>query len=92
MFMNLFNLAVIEVAGKWLINLRDKYSWWSKLIPLILTGFHDELKEIRERSEELWDTAGLKFLEENEEDKKIKDQIDFLTEKPAHYPPYSKKK
>lgn len=60
------------------------------MIPLILTGLHDEVKEIRERSAQLWDAAGTKYLEENESDQKVKDQMDFLTEKPAHYPPDSK--
>ncbi|XP_017886513.2 dynein assembly factor 5, axonemal-like [Ceratina calcarata] len=78
--------AVIEVAGSWLLKLRDRYSWWHRIIPLLLTGLHDELEEIRMRSAELWKQVGLQYMKENETDEKLKDKMDFLTENLPHYP------
>lgn len=79
--------AVIEVSGYWLTQLPDRYGWWHKLLPLILTGLHDELEEIRVKAANLWDAAGRLYMEENENDRKLKDKMDFLTEDPEHYPP-----
>ncbi|XP_011313706.1 dynein assembly factor 5, axonemal isoform X2 [Fopius arisanus] len=79
--------AVIEVAGDWLLNLRDRYSWWFKLLPLLLTGLHDEIADIRLKAQTLWCATGKQFLQENESDEKIKDKMDYLTSPPEHYPP-----
>lgn len=38
--------AVMRVVGGWLLSLRDRYSFFHKLIPLLLSGFHDEIPEI----------------------------------------------
>ena len=38
--------AVMRVVGAWLLSLRDRYSFFHKLIPLLLSGFHDEIPEI----------------------------------------------
>lgn len=77
----------MEVAGRWLLELRDRYSWWHKLIPLLITGLHDEIENIRNRAGELWDEAGRLYIQENENDEKFKDKMDFLIEDPIHYPP-----
>ncbi|KAL0105465.1 hypothetical protein PUN28_016852 [Cardiocondyla obscurior] len=79
--------AVIEVSGHWLVKLPDRYGWWHRLLPLIMTGLHDELAEIRKRAADLWDAAGKLYLEENENDEKLKDKMDFLVEDLEHYPP-----
>ncbi|XP_043289630.1 dynein axonemal assembly factor 5 [Venturia canescens] len=79
--------AVIEVAGLWLLELRDRYSWWHKLLPLLVTGLHDEVEAIRNRASVLWQAAGELYMKENENDEKFKDKLDFLTEDPKHYPP-----
>ncbi|XP_044590648.1 dynein axonemal assembly factor 5 [Cotesia glomerata] len=84
-------IAVIEVAGYWFSNLRDRYSWWYKLIPLLVTGLHDEILEIRLKAQNLWDAAGSLFLKENESDEKIKNKMDFLAEDLDHYPPNIKR-
>lgn len=78
------------MSGYWLTHLPDRYGWWYKLLPLILTGLHDELEEVRVKAANLWDAAGKLYMEENENDKKLKDKMDFLTEDPEHYPPESK--
>lgn len=72
------------------MELPDRYSWWHKILPLILTGLHDELAEIRAKAADMWDAAGILYLEENENDEKLKDKMDFLTEDPEHYPPEGK--
>ncbi|XP_014470409.1 PREDICTED: dynein assembly factor 5, axonemal [Dinoponera quadriceps] len=79
--------AVVQVSGRWLAELPDRYSWWHKLLPLIMTGLHDELAEIRAKASTMWDAAGKIYMEENENDAKLKDKMDFLTEDPEHYPP-----
>jgi dynein assembly factor 5 len=47
-------LAVIQVVGCWLLELLDRYSFFHKLIPLLLTGFIDEIDEVRSTAEALW--------------------------------------
>ena len=79
----------MDVAGRWLVELRDRYSWWHKLLPLVMTGLHDEIGETREMAAQLWEKAGLQYMEENISDEKFKDKMDFLTEHPEHYPPNS---
>lgn len=80
--------AVTKVIGDWLINLNDRYSFFTKMIPLILTSLCDELPELREEAWEIWSKAGLQYEQENEQD--LKDKMDFLYEKPDHYPPNGK--
>lgn len=77
-----FFIAVVEVAGCWLLKLRDRYGWWHKILPLLLTGLHDELKDIREKAANFWDATGQLYIEENQNDEKFKDKMDFLTENP----------
>ncbi|XP_053974903.1 dynein axonemal assembly factor 5 [Hylaeus volcanicus] len=82
----LVRIAVIEVAGCWLLKLKDRYNWWHKILPLLLTGLHDELKEIREKATNFWNAVGQLYMKENENDQKFKDKMDFLTDNPSHYP------
>ncbi|XP_046740664.1 dynein axonemal assembly factor 5 [Diprion similis] len=79
-------MAVIEVAGKWLLHLRDRYSWWHKLIPLLLTGLHDELEVIRNTAKKLWEAVGEQYITENDNDEKLRDKLDYLGKDPEHYP------
>ncbi|XP_050597968.1 dynein axonemal assembly factor 5 isoform X1 [Bombus affinis] len=78
--------AVIEVAGYWHLNLKDRYNWWHKILPLLLTGLHDELEEIRQKAGNFWDAAGQLYVEENQNDEKLKNKLDFLTKDRDHYP------
>lgn len=55
-----------------------------------MTGLNDELEEIRAKSTDMWDAAGKLYLQENENDEKLKDKMDFLADDPEHYPPNSK--
>lgn len=82
---------MVQTAGQWLMELRDRYSWWHKLIPLLLTGLHDEIESIRNESGRLWVAVGEQYIAENDNDDKLKDKLDFLSEEAEHYPPNSKK-
>ncbi|PSN32857.1 Dynein assembly factor 5 [Blattella germanica] len=76
--------AVISVIGMWLVELPDRYSFFHRLLPLILTGLTDETSEIQKEAAEKWDAAGKQYIAENEND--LKDELDFLTDIPQHYP------
>ncbi|CAF5199811.1 unnamed protein product, partial [Rotaria magnacalcarata] len=82
-------LAVINVVGIWMLELRDRYSYFHMMLPLLLTGYTDEIQEIRETTDSLWWDVGLKYEKENEED--LKDQINFPNI-PKKYPPNCKLK
>ncbi|KAF5289722.1 hypothetical protein FQA39_LY03639 [Lamprigera yunnana] len=75
---------VVQVASRWLREYRDRYSFFHKLLPLILTGLNDEVTETREKAHHLWEIVGLQFEKENEND--LKDQMDYLTKLPKYYP------
>jgi len=51
--------AVVHVAGSWLLDLADRYSFHHKLMPLLLTGVTDEMPDIRSQAEALWHDVGL---------------------------------
>ncbi|XP_009688412.2 dynein axonemal assembly factor 5 [Struthio camelus] len=75
--------AVTTVIGEWLLHLRDRYSYFHKLVPLLLSGFTDEIPENMELAWSYWEKIGLQWEKENEED--LKDKIDFSVA-PSHYP------
>uniref|UniRef100_A0A8B9QLI2 Dynein axonemal assembly factor 5 n=1 Tax=Apteryx owenii TaxID=8824 RepID=A0A8B9QLI2_APTOW len=75
--------AVTTVIGEWLLHLRDRYSYFYKLIPLLLSGFTDEIPENTELAWSYWEKTGLQWEKENEDD--LKDKIDFSVA-PSHYP------
>ena len=80
-------LKHVEVIGSWLVAMPDRYSYWYKLVPLLLVSLADNVPEIVAAAEVAWTEAGLQWLEENKmNDKRLKDEMDFLTEDPAHYP------
>ncbi|XP_064635749.1 dynein axonemal assembly factor 5-like [Lineus longissimus] len=76
--------AVTTVVGNWLLELPDRYSFWHKLIPLLLTSMSDELPEIQQLADALWHDIGIRFEHENEED--LKEKLDFIRADPEHYP------
>lgn len=78
-------LAVARVVGMWLLELPDRYSFFYKIIPLMLTSLSDEIKEQREEAAQVWEKVGSQYMLENETD--LKDKMDFLKEKLDHYPP-----
>ncbi|XP_015974623.2 dynein assembly factor 5, axonemal [Rousettus aegyptiacus] len=76
--------AVTCVVGGWLLDLRDRYSFFPKLIPLLLSSLSDEMPEIVCTAAGLWERAGLQWQQENEDD--LKDKLDFAQPPPAHHP------
>uniref|UniRef100_UPI003AAF52D3 dynein axonemal assembly factor 5 n=1 Tax=Centroberyx gerrardi TaxID=166262 RepID=UPI003AAF52D3 len=76
--------AVTIVVGDWLLHMRDRYSYFHKLLPLLLSSIHDEIPEIRLLAADLWRQTGAQWEKENEDD--IKDKMDFLLTPPPLYP------
>nr|XP_046271608.1 dynein axonemal assembly factor 5-like [Scatophagus argus] len=76
--------AVTVVVGDWLLHMRDRYSYFHKFIPLLLSSINDEIPEIRLLAADLWKQVGAQWEKENEED--IKDKMDFLLSPPPFYP------
>ncbi|MCI4385297.1 hypothetical protein PGIGA_G00048810 [Pangasianodon gigas] len=77
--------AVTLVVGDWLLNLRDRYSYFHKLIPLLLSSLSDDLPEIKALACELWKQVGTQWEKENEDD--LKDKMDFFLSPTLQYPP-----
>lgn len=53
--------AVTRLAGMWLLELPDRYSFWHKLMPLLLTSLTDELPSIQDEAASLWHDVGACF-------------------------------
>nr|CAB3252295.1 HEAT repeat-containing protein 2 [Phallusia mammillata] len=77
-------MCVTRMIGRWLLELPDRYSFFYKFIPLILTSFNDEMPDIRKEARRLWNEAGLLYQQENEQD--LKDKLDFSQPLPVLYP------
>ncbi|CAH0398042.1 unnamed protein product [Chilo suppressalis] len=77
-------LQVTLEVGNWMLNYRDRYSFWHRMIPLLLTSLSDVMADVRETATRLWDDIGSQYMEENEED--LKKRTDFLKDVPSHYP------
>ncbi|CAG9767080.1 unnamed protein product [Ceutorhynchus assimilis] len=76
--------AVAQEASRWLLEHRDRYSYFHKMLPLILTGLNDEVENTRQEAHYLWEKIGLQYQKENEKD--LKDKLDYLLELPKNYP------
>ncbi|XP_029432583.1 dynein assembly factor 5, axonemal [Rhinatrema bivittatum] len=76
--------AVTSIVGNWLLELRDRYSYFHKLIPLLLSSLNDEIPEIRQLAVGYWEKIGLQWQQENEED--LKNKLDFAAPCPQYYP------
>jgi len=75
------------VAEKLLIQFEDRYSYFYKILPLLLPSLEDQVPEIQTLARAGWEKAGRLWLEENKsKDKKLKDELDFSDFSPAHYP------
>ncbi|XP_069839943.1 dynein axonemal assembly factor 5 [Dendropsophus ebraccatus] len=77
--------AVTVVVGNWLLELRDRYSYFHKLIPLLLSSTTDEIPDIKQTALNYWQKIGLQWEKENEDD--LKDKMDFSAPCPTFYPP-----
>lgn len=54
----------------------------------ICLRLNDEVPETRDEAHKLFDAVGLQYQNENEKD--LKDQMDYLTELPKYYPQHCK--
>uniref|UniRef100_A0A0A9XLX8 HEAT repeat-containing protein 2 n=1 Tax=Lygus hesperus TaxID=30085 RepID=A0A0A9XLX8_LYGHE len=77
-------LALVRLAGHWLVKLPDRYSFFAHLIPMVLSGLADENEDVVREAERLWEEAGELYLKENETD--LKDKINYEEETLEHYP------
>jgi len=77
-------MVVTKVIGRWLVELPDRYSFFHKFIPLLLTSFDDDYSEICEEAKKLWVSCGELYEKEQEDD--LKDKMDFGIPKPELYP------
>ncbi|XP_071442311.1 dynein axonemal assembly factor 5 [Hetaerina americana] len=77
-------VAVAQIVGNWLINYPDRYSFFHKFMPIILTCLTDKMPEVRELAQEYWKRAGNQYEIENENE--VKDVKDFIASPPKHYP------
>ncbi|XP_050523556.1 dynein axonemal assembly factor 5 isoform X2 [Daktulosphaira vitifoliae] len=78
-------LTLCHVVSNWMLLLPDRYSYFPKLVPLILSAQVDDHKPNRDEAEKFWKEIGIQYLNENEE--KLKEKIDFLPVIIDHYPP-----
>uniref|UniRef100_T1JE66 ABC transporter domain-containing protein n=1 Tax=Strigamia maritima TaxID=126957 RepID=T1JE66_STRMM len=78
-------VKITEVVGRWIVELPDRYSFFYRFIPILLTGLADDVPENEQTAQDLWFAAGAQFEVENEED--LKDELDFKKPAPIHYPP-----
>eukprot|EP00040_Diaphanoeca_grandis_P015851 m.81391 g.81391 ORF g.81391 m.81391 type:complete len:844 (-) comp25414_c0_seq1:127-2658(-) len=69
--------ALYNAVGTWMLELKDRYSFWYKLLTLMLNGINDEVPEIQELCTTKFHMAGKQWEGENEKD--VKDQLDFGT-------------
>ncbi|XP_049644535.1 dynein axonemal assembly factor 5 [Suncus etruscus] len=76
--------AVTSVVGDLLLHLRDRYSFFHKLIPLLLSSLSDPVPTVMCEAANLWRQVGLQWQQENEND--LKDKLDFPSAPPAHHP------
>ena len=80
-------LRLVEVVGRWVVAMPDRYSYWHKIVPLLLVSFCDEINSVSSLAVRLWTEAGAQWLEENKmSDSRLKEELDFLTSEPEHYP------
>ncbi|OWA52323.1 Dynein assembly factor 5, axonemal [Hypsibius exemplaris] len=76
--------SAYAVLHFWMTHLRDRYSYWNRLVPLLLSGLFDELSEVQTEARRLWREVGEQYAEENRDE--IKDRYDDEVDVP-NYPP-----
>lgn len=77
---------VLQVATRWLLDLRDRYSYFARIIPLILSCLCDEREDTQRKALESWQRVGDQYYEENKHDERLKDKMNFLSQELVHYP------
>ena len=71
---------VALITGAWLCEFPDRYSYFYKIVPLLIVSPEEDVPDIKDNAAMLWDEGGWKWLEENKmSDKRLKDELDYLT-------------
>lgn len=82
--MPLVRLECGLVGCKMLLNHRDRYSYFERMIPLVLCCLKDDSPEIPKTIDKLWKECGQLYFEENETELSKTEIADF---EPMNYPP-----
>ncbi|KAK3881699.1 hypothetical protein Pcinc_013855 [Petrolisthes cinctipes] len=77
-------LALVEIGGNLALDMPDRYSYWHRILPILLFGLRDDDVDVRHRAKELWRKVGGKYEEENEDHLKVDIEFDVAVH---HYPP-----
>eukprot|EP01147_Barroeca_monosierra_P003460 gene3460-6095_t len=67
--------SVYVIAARWLLNYKERYSYWHKIIPILLIGETDEVSELSNFVHEEFIKVGKQYEKENEQ--QLKDHIEF---------------
>jgi dynein assembly factor 5 len=51
----------MQIAGRWLVDMRDRYSYWHKIMPLLLPGELDDVEELQVLAREAFVKVGKGF-------------------------------
>eukprot|EP00035_Acanthoeca_spectabilis_P038872 m.57037 g.57037 ORF g.57037 m.57037 type:complete len:852 (+) comp9334_c0_seq1:395-2950(+) len=76
--------ALYTAVGHWMLALPDRYSYWSRLLTLMLNGICDDVPEIQELCKDKFHAAGKQWEEENHDE--LKDMLDFGHSQPDRPP------
>nr|XP_053634775.1 dynein axonemal assembly factor 5-like [Cherax quadricarinatus] len=68
-------LVLVAVGGALALQMPDRYSYWHRILPLLLFGLRDDDADVRQKAEELWVKVGLQYERENID--QLKKDIDF---------------
>ncbi len=72
-----------RVGCLFLTKMRDRYSHFEHILPLVLCCLKDDIDEVREEIEKLWEEAGALYYEENQTELQNLNLIDCT---PENYP------
>ncbi|XP_037050053.1 dynein assembly factor 5, axonemal [Bradysia coprophila] len=72
------------VGCHWLLKLRDRYSFFERIIPLVLCCLNDDHQYIRDDIQGLWEQCGRQYFNENENELSKIELVDYH---PVKYPP-----
>lgn len=72
-----------RIGCRWLLELRDRYSFFERLIPLALCGLNDESAETRAEIAALWRGCGEQYFRENEQEL---GRVAIVDRPPVRYP------
>lgn len=77
-----------RVGCMFLLMLRDRYSFFERILPLVLCCLSEETIEVREEIEEFWIKAGEQYYMENQTELQ---NLNMIESTPADYPDHLKR-